>query len=311
MRRSLRILALDPFAVLGLSRSSTKAEIKKRFRELARLHHPDAPAGNSEKMEQVNKAYNMLIKEGAYERMRMKSSGVKARADLRRPSPFSQESERQPQQREEKETPYEALSEEEVAKLSALDPTTERVTPTGTYMYQSRDDGSWTELDRPLVRAHQPRYASYAAQADMSEELRRRSIEKEREENSKSILQRVADRMSDSADLPSRNPAALRFYFILAFVVLYFTYQRTFAWGKHRSSRADFYSSVEQKREELLEVYEENRDALETSVAAAAIVFLVASQRKQETDPVVPPTPEKHFREIRPPREHFYVISGG
>ncbi|ESL07830.1 DNA-J protein [Trypanosoma rangeli SC58] len=308
MRPTRWTLARDPFAVLGLGHSATKAEIKTRYRELARLHHPDAPAGNSEKMEQVNKAYNLLIKEGAYERMRLKTPGAKARSGAHRPSPFSQES---AEQREKKEAPEEEFSEEEIAKVSALDPSTERVTPAGKYMYQSRDDGSWMELDKPLVRIHQPRYASYAAQAEMAEELRRRSLAKEKEENAKTMFQRVVDRLSDSADLPSRNSLALRFYFLLALVVLYFTYQRAFAWGKRQRSRAAFYASVEQKRHELLEMYNENRDSLETSVAAAAIVFLAASQNKQESDPLVPPTPEKLFREVRPPREHFYVISGG
>ncbi|RNF14042.1 putative DNA-J protein [Trypanosoma conorhini] len=301
-------MARDPFAVLGLGRGATKAEIKTRYRELARLHHPDAPAGNSEKMEQVNKAYNLLIKEGAYERMRMRTAGAKARTEVRRPSPVSQETERQ---REENDAPEEALSEEEIAKVSALDPATERVTPAGKYLYQSRDDGSWMELDKPLVRAHQARYASYAAQTEMSEELRRRSLEKEKEENAKTMFQRAVDRLSDSADLPSRNPSVLRFCFLLALVVVYFAYQRACAWGNRRRSRADFYASVDQKRQELLDIYNENRTGLETSVAAAAILFLAASQNKQETDPVVPPTPEKLFRGVRPPREHFYVISGG
>ncbi|RNF09740.1 DNA-J protein [Trypanosoma rangeli] len=125
------------------------------------------------------------------------------------------------------------------------------------------------------------------------------------------MFQRLVDRLSDSADLSSRNSLLLRFYFLFALVVLYFTYQRAFAWGKRRRSRAAFYASVEQKWHELLEMYNENRDGLETSVAAAAILFLAASQNKQESDPFVLPTPEKLFREVRPPREHFYVISGG
>ncbi|RNF09741.1 DNA-J protein [Trypanosoma rangeli] len=116
-------------------------------------------------MEQVNKAYNLLIKEGAYERMRVKTPGAKAGSGTRRPCPFFQES---VEQRDKKEAPEEGFSEEEIAKVSALDPSTERVTPAGKYMYESRDDGSWMELDKPLVRVHQPRYASYAAQAEMS-----------------------------------------------------------------------------------------------------------------------------------------------
>lgn len=308
MRRSLWRHAKDPFAVLGLSRSATKSEVKTRYRELARRHHPDSASGSGETMEQVNKAYNMLMKEGGYERLRMRPAAAKARADVRCPNPFSEET--QQQQKNETET-QEALSKAEAEKVSALDPETERVTPSGKYMYQNRDDGSWMELDRPLLHAHQPRYASFGAQAEMSAELRRRALEKEREENAKTTFQRVVDRLSDSGDLPSRNSTLLRLCFVLAIVTLYFVYQRSFAWGKHKRSRASFYSTIEQRREELMGVYEANRDGVESSVAAAAIVFLAACQNKQEGDPVVPPTPEKHFREVRPPREHFCVISGG
>ncbi|KEG15628.1 putative DNA-J protein [Trypanosoma grayi] len=310
MRRSLWLRVKDPFTVLGLTRSASKAEVKTRYRELARLHHPDAGTGDSAKMEQINKAYNLLLKEGVYERLRLKPAGAKARDDPRRPNPFSQDQQGE-QEKKRGGAEEEVLTDEEVAKVSALDPATERVVPGGKYMYQSRDDGSWVELDRPLVHAHQPRYASFAAQAEMSAELRRRSMEREREENAKTLFQRTVDRMSDSADLPTRNPTLLRLYFVLAGVVFYLMYQRAFMWGKHRRGRASFYSTVEQQRQELLSVYEEHRDGLEASVAAAAVVFLAASEHKQEADPIVPPTPEKYFKGVQPPREHFHVVSGG
>ncbi|KAH9579817.1 DnaJ domain [Trypanosoma melophagium] len=311
MRRSFWFLSKDPFAVLGLSRASTKAEIKTRYRELARLHHPDSKTGDSEKMEQINKAYNLLLKEGAYERLRLKPVGTKGRDDARRPNPFSQEQQHQRQHHYEQGNNEDVLSDHEAAKVSALDPSTERVTPEGKYMYQNRDDGSWMMLDRPLVRVHQPRYASFAAQAEMSAELRRRSLEKEREENAKTTFQRTVDRMSDSGDLPMRNRTMLYMCCILAIMAFYFMFQRSFAWRKHHRNRALFYSSLEDDREELLKVYENHHDILQTSVAAAALIFLAASELKQEQDPVVPPLPETYFKKVRPPPEHFHVVSGG
>lgn len=53
----------DPHAVLGLPRSATKQEITRRFRQLAREHHPDH-GGDAAKMVQITNAYNAL-REGA------------------------------------------------------------------------------------------------------------------------------------------------------------------------------------------------------------------------------------------------------
>ncbi|CBH11872.1 chaperone protein DNAj, putative [Trypanosoma brucei gambiense DAL972] len=306
MRSSFFLLSKDPFAVLGLARTATKAEVKMRYRELARLHHPDSGTGDSEKMERINKAYNFLLKEGAYEQLRSKLVGQKPKAETRWPSPISTE---QLQQSEDHVSA--TLSEEECAKLSALDPSTERVTPTGKYMYQNRDDGKWVELDRPLVRAQQPRYASFSAKSEMTEELRRRSLDLEKEDNAKTVFQRGVDRLSDSGDLPSRSPTFLRLYLVLALVSIYFMYQRAFAWGKHHRNRTWFYESLEEKREELMETYMRHRKVVETSVAAAAIVLIAASEGKVESDPVVPVKPGRHFRTVQPPKDHFSIVAGG
>jgi len=57
----------DPYRVLGVSPDSTDEEIKKAYRELARKYHPDSYHDNplfelaSEKMKEINKAYNTII----------------------------------------------------------------------------------------------------------------------------------------------------------------------------------------------------------------------------------------------------------
>ena len=38
----------------------TKADIKKRYRQLARKHHPDLSQGDSGSMESINQAYALL-----------------------------------------------------------------------------------------------------------------------------------------------------------------------------------------------------------------------------------------------------------
>lgn len=70
----------DPYKVLGVSRDATDIEIKNAYRALARRYHPDNYAGNpdmadlaSEKMKEINGAYEQIIKE----RKASKSQGGK------------------------------------------------------------------------------------------------------------------------------------------------------------------------------------------------------------------------------------------
>ncbi|MDM5271213.1 DnaJ domain-containing protein [Sulfurovum sp. zt1-1] len=46
---------------LGLPKLITKADIKKQYRFLAQKHHPDK-GGDASNMEQINHAYNLLMK---------------------------------------------------------------------------------------------------------------------------------------------------------------------------------------------------------------------------------------------------------
>lgn len=58
----------DPYAVLGVQRSATDAEIKKAYRELVRKYHPDNYHDNpladlaEEKMKEINEAYEAVQK---------------------------------------------------------------------------------------------------------------------------------------------------------------------------------------------------------------------------------------------------------
>ena len=71
MRRSLLLFSVDPFRTLGLERSASREEVKSKYHELARKHHPDSGAvdGDVSRMEEINRAYNQLIKEGMYDRL--------------------------------------------------------------------------------------------------------------------------------------------------------------------------------------------------------------------------------------------------
>lgn len=301
----------NPFETLGLPRTATKAQIKTAYRSLAKQYHPDATGGDSQKMEEVNQAYKWLMKEGGYEQLQSRrGTGGRAQSVIH---PVSEESERDGSPN----ASPPPLTEEEMEKLSALDPSTERRTPSGKFLYQSRDDGSWVELDKPLVRADQPRYASFAAQADFVGEVRRRQMAQEKEKNEKSAFQRNMDKLADSADLPSRNPYFIRFYFAVLLLLLYMVYVRTFARQTHHKRRTTFYIDVEDKREALLQMYNERTNIVEELTVATSLVFLAAAKKKSDCDYLVSNSantgrnPLLVYDAVRPPPSHFHVIAGG
>jgi len=69
---------MDPYKVLGVSRSASDDEIKSAYRNLAKKYHPDKYKGHDledlagEKIKEINEAYDMIQKErsmgGGYER---------------------------------------------------------------------------------------------------------------------------------------------------------------------------------------------------------------------------------------------------
>ena len=69
--RTGRIRMTDPYVVLGVSRTASDEEIKKKYRELARKYHPDNYVNNpladlaQEKMKEINEAYDAITQERA------------------------------------------------------------------------------------------------------------------------------------------------------------------------------------------------------------------------------------------------------
>lgn len=209
-RRCAALRAKDPFQVLELTRSATKAEVKAKYREMAKQYHPDSPTGDTKRMEEINRAYNLLLKEGAYERFHVKpgslgSAAAAAATRARRPAPsrpyggsmaaeeedvdvegqfttnpagpsgiFGERRHPRPFVDDSAASP---LDDALFAKLVGLDADTERVTPDGKYMYQNRDTGEFVTLDKPLLKAKPTRYDSHrrdeASSATLGEQHRR------------------------------------------------------------------------------------------------------------------------------------------
>jgi DnaJ-domain-containing protein 1 len=51
----------DPSRVLGLKPGASKADIKRRLRQLAKVFHPDVPGGDADKMAEINDAARALL----------------------------------------------------------------------------------------------------------------------------------------------------------------------------------------------------------------------------------------------------------
>ena len=74
----------DSYQILGISPTSSDEEIKKRYRELAKLYHPDShPNSSEEKMKEITEAYTNLKEKNrpTYDRLRKQSLGIKGKID--------------------------------------------------------------------------------------------------------------------------------------------------------------------------------------------------------------------------------------
>ncbi|WP_348771439.1 J domain-containing protein [Azospirillum sp. SYSU D00513] len=76
----------DPYQILGVSRSASADDIKKAYRQLAKVHHPDlkpGDAGNEERFKEISAAYSLLSdpeKRARYDRGEIDGSGQQRHA---------------------------------------------------------------------------------------------------------------------------------------------------------------------------------------------------------------------------------------
>lgn len=61
---------MNAYLILGVTSSSTKAEVKKAYKRLAQVHHPDKSKDNGEKFKEIKAAYDQLIREWTVKRPR-------------------------------------------------------------------------------------------------------------------------------------------------------------------------------------------------------------------------------------------------
>jgi hypothetical protein len=51
----------DPYEELGLSGDASDEEVKKKFKQLANIHHPDKPGGDEEAFKKLKAAYEAIV----------------------------------------------------------------------------------------------------------------------------------------------------------------------------------------------------------------------------------------------------------
>lgn len=56
-------IAVDPYAVLGLPHSASLEEVKRRYRDLSNIFHPDKQGGYEGAMKLLNNAHDQIKKE--------------------------------------------------------------------------------------------------------------------------------------------------------------------------------------------------------------------------------------------------------
>ena len=67
---------MNPYEVLGVSEGASEEEIKKAYKELVKKYHPDRYQNNplsdlaEEKLQEINEAYDMLMKGSGKKRRR-------------------------------------------------------------------------------------------------------------------------------------------------------------------------------------------------------------------------------------------------
>jgi len=59
----LQIRSFNPYDVLGISPLATNEQLKQRYRDLAKVWHPDRQGGNEEAMKRLNIAYKEICEQ--------------------------------------------------------------------------------------------------------------------------------------------------------------------------------------------------------------------------------------------------------
>jgi hypothetical protein len=285
-------VTVDPFKVLGLEKSVSKDEVKKKFRELAKQHHPDSGVNaDAAKMEAVNTAYNSLMKDGMYERLHTTAPAPGAA----RSSPFEQ-------------TDMWSRIQAEKEKLASLDPATERATPEGKFMYKCRSSGDWVTLSRPLAKPDAPRYNSYRQfkrETDLFNDIKSKQAEDHGKAADKTFYDRQAGRVKDS--MPFDAPILVLLALVMYCVAMYFAWHRQLAKKVNIHSKNNYYEEIREHRDKVEDVYPLFKDELDGCAGAATLLYMAAAMKADCDAPEVVATPSD--LKAKPPFYFFLLYN--
>lgn len=289
---STSVGGFDPFKALGLPNTATKEEVKHRYRELAMKFHPDSGlTSDTDKMESINRAYNLLVKQGMVDQLRASSSnnsGASVSDDSRAAvRPGSQTD------RAGVVDTGDDFDDDDAAQAATLDPSTERISDDGShFVYLDRASGKWVHRRKPLTKPRQPRYGTFQQEKqtlDLHDEIRKRQMAQQKHEEEKTEMARRTMRWTEE-NMPFNSKAAFAVCAALYAWWAYLTYHRMLGKKHVWDDRRDFFFNKRGHKRVVQEAYEELEIECNLAAEAAAIIFLAAALKTTESDPVQAPT---------------------
>ena len=253
-------VAFDPFATLGVSPSTaTRDSVKQKYRELAMKYHPDSgTSANSEKMESINRAYNMLIKEGMVDQVRSSSSASAAKSTSDFSTNFNNNNSNYSDAAYDQDTP-----DDDPEVVAKLDPGTERISDDGSqFLYLNRETNQWVRRRRPISRPQQARYTTFSQQktepqehvVDLHHDIRRRAMSMQVSEESRTRSFKFVRHFRDQ--IPFDHPVLVALWIVIFMYTTYLLWHRIQDKKYLFDDKREFYYDKRFQREMVEQAFE-------------------------------------------------------
>ena len=262
----------NPFETLELPRHATKKEVKVSYRNLAKKFHPDGPEGDSKRMEELNRAYHLLIKEGGYEKMAAPAPGT---GGIKSTATGS------------------STGKAGFDDFVDLDPETRRVVPDGGgFAYKRRGTDDWVRTEEPITNSSTPRYATYGTQPEEMETISQqvRAMETERRQRMDEFEGNnpwIVRKFGRSDWVPWHGVWVVAFGLLAWATVAYCMLKGHIKWRSTNAQRIGYHLELRRRRELPEEIYPYYHDEMHMAATIAAAALLAAAQKKELSDPEV------------------------
>ncbi len=267
--------------------------------------HPDSGTNaDTDKMESINRAYNLLVKQGMVDQLRAGNAAAAAAAaaaseDLKSatragggPGVVDTGDE----------------FDDDPAQAATLDPATERISEDGShFVYLCRETNRWVHRRTPLTKPRQPRYGTFHQEKqnlDLHDEIRKRQMEQQRREEEKTAMARRTDRWVED-NMPFNNKILIVLSLLVYAWWFFLTYHRMLGKKNVWDDRRDFFYNKRGHKQVVQDAYEELEPECNLAAEAAVLIFLAAALKTKATDPIQPPT-ETELAHRNP--YHWYLL---